>query len=230
MQKVIALDFDGTLCQNAWPEIGAPNTEVISAALREQKNGAALVLWTCREGELLEQALDACRKWGLEFDAVNDSIPEWKDAFGNSPRKIGASEYWDDKAVNPLKRVVDGPAQHFDLDFLPMTIREDDNGCFYSLTRKQIAAFAKATDEMLLDAIVKKAKENGITYLYVLNEDFILEAIREKMGRENEAQWVPFVPPLSAGDVLYRCSKCHRTADGGRTPHCPQCGAKMDLG
>lgn len=123
-----------------------------------------------------------------------------------------------------------GLGRHIDLSqtMLEQTLLADST--VYGFTERAAVAFAKATDEMLLDAIVKKAKENGITDLYVLNEDFILEAIREKMGRENEAQWVPFVPPLSAGDVLYRCSKCHRTADGGRTPHCPQCGAKMDLG
>lgn len=104
MKKVIALDFDGTLFQNAWPGIGAPNTAVIEAALAEQRKGAALVLWTCREDKLLEQALVACREHGLEFDAVNDSLQEWKDAWGTAPRKIGATEYWDDRAVNPVNR------------------------------------------------------------------------------------------------------------------------------
>lgn len=104
MRKVIALDFDGTLFQNAWPDIGAPNLNVIHDALAAQENGADLVLWTCREGDLLEQALAACRKHGLEFAAVNDSTPEWKEAWGTAPRKIGATEYWDDRAVNPVNR------------------------------------------------------------------------------------------------------------------------------
>ena len=104
MKKVIALDFDGTLFQNAWPDIGAPNLKVIHDALAVQENGADLVLWTCREGDLLEQALAACREHGLEFAAVNDSTPEWKEAWGTAPRKIGATEYWDDRAVNPVSR------------------------------------------------------------------------------------------------------------------------------
>ena len=54
----------------------------------------------------------------------------------------------------------------------------------YGFTSQAAVAFAKATDKMLLDAIIKKAKENGITDLYVLNEDFILVAIQEKMERE----------------------------------------------
>lgn len=98
-QRVIAVDFDGCLCDNAYPDIGAPNWQVIDAALKERADGAALILWTCREGDMLQQALDACKGWGLEFDAVNDSLTKWKETWKNDPRKIGATEYWDDKAV-----------------------------------------------------------------------------------------------------------------------------------
>ena len=97
--EVIAIDFDGCLCTSAYPEIGFPNWEAISKAKSRQKNGAKLILWTCREGELLQNAINACIEWGLYFDAVNDSIPEWKEFYGNDSRKIGANEYWDDKAV-----------------------------------------------------------------------------------------------------------------------------------
>lgn len=101
MNKVIALDFDGTLFENKFPDIGEPRLHIIQAALHEQLNGADLVLWTCREGKLLDDALAACAEYGLRFSAVNDSTDEWKKKFDNSPRKIGASEYWDDKSVNP---------------------------------------------------------------------------------------------------------------------------------
>ena len=50
MRKVIAIDFDGCLCSNAYPHIGKPNWRVIAEALIAQKSGAALILWTCREG------------------------------------------------------------------------------------------------------------------------------------------------------------------------------------
>lgn len=94
----VAIDFDGCLCANAYPDIGAPNWEIIVAAAAEQIAGAGLILWTCREGELLENALEACARWGLHFDAVNDSLPSWKKFYGNDTRKVGATEYWDDKA------------------------------------------------------------------------------------------------------------------------------------
>lgn len=61
MQKAIAIDFDGTLCTNDYPNIGEPNWEIIAEAKMEQANGAGLILWTCREGEILDAALKACR-------------------------------------------------------------------------------------------------------------------------------------------------------------------------
>lgn len=61
--------------------------------------GAGLILWTCREGTLLQAAVDACKGWGLTFDAINESLPDWIEAYGTRPRKVGATEYWDDRAV-----------------------------------------------------------------------------------------------------------------------------------
>ena len=94
----IAIDFDGCLCSNHYPEIGAPHWSIIAEAKREQQMGAGLILWTCREGKLLDDALAACERWGLHFDAVNESLPSWKEFYGNDTRKVGADEYWDDKA------------------------------------------------------------------------------------------------------------------------------------
>ena len=72
---------------------------MIAKAKERQAAGAGLILWTCREGLLLWDALAACQSWGLTFDAVNESLPDWIEAFGTRPRKVGATEYWDDKAV-----------------------------------------------------------------------------------------------------------------------------------
>jgi hypothetical protein len=106
MKKAIAIDFDGCLCQNAYPSIGSPNWPVINRALAEQDDGAGLILWTCREGKLLQEAVMACWSWGLHFDAINESLPEWIEAFGTCPRKVGATEYWDDRAVRmPVQEV-----------------------------------------------------------------------------------------------------------------------------
>jgi len=99
MRKAIAIDFDGCLCTDTYPEIGEPNWPVIRRARAEQRAGAGLILWTCREDQLLLDAIAACGGWGLTFDAVNESLPDWIEEFKTRPRKVGASEYWDDKAV-----------------------------------------------------------------------------------------------------------------------------------
>lgn len=97
--KVIAIDFDGCLCSNNWPGVGEPNWNVINRAIWERQNGAKLILWTCRYGADVEVAVNACESWGLTFDAVNDNLPELKARWGNDTRKVGADEYWDDRAV-----------------------------------------------------------------------------------------------------------------------------------
>ena len=101
MEKVIAVDFDGVLFTDAYPKIGMPIAPNINRAKNARANGAKLILWTCREGEMLTRAVKFCRCYGLEFDAVNDNTEELKRAYGTNPRKIGADYYIDDKAMPP---------------------------------------------------------------------------------------------------------------------------------
>lgn len=97
--RIIAVDFDGTLCRGKWPEIGDANEDIIRALISAQKDGAKLILWTCREGADLRAAVMWCMKHGIEFDAINDNLEENKEYFGNNSRKVYATEYWDDKSV-----------------------------------------------------------------------------------------------------------------------------------
>lgn len=99
MMVIIAIDFDGTLCVDRFPEIGEPNWEVIKRAKAAQEAGIPTILYTCREGELLDNAVKACELWGLKFDAVNENLPAFVAETGDNPRKIVATQYWDDKAV-----------------------------------------------------------------------------------------------------------------------------------
>ncbi len=96
---IIAIDFDGPIAEDRWPEIG-PMTEDAAWGLRELANDEhALVLWTCREGEALREAcawlvsrmLDSC------FSETNANPRFAIDAYGTDPRKIGADVYIDDK-------------------------------------------------------------------------------------------------------------------------------------
>lgn len=99
---IYAVDFDGTLCENAYPEIGKPNIPLILHFKTIKAMGHKLILWTCREGELLTQAVEWCKQWGLEFDAVNENLPELIKKFGNDCRKIGADYYCDDRNYMPI--------------------------------------------------------------------------------------------------------------------------------
>ena len=97
--KTIAVDFDGTLCENKYPEIGQAKKDVINRLLEEQKRGAKIILWTCRCDKYLKLAVEWCKSKGINFDAVNSNLPELIEKWGTDPRKIAASEYWDDRSV-----------------------------------------------------------------------------------------------------------------------------------
>lgn len=97
---VYAVDFDGYLCKEAWPDIGKPNMRIIRHYKRLKAKGHKLILWTCREGEMLQKAIDWCAQFGLYFDAHNANLPERIALYGNDPRKIGANRYGDDRSEN----------------------------------------------------------------------------------------------------------------------------------
>lgn len=93
---ILAVDFDGTLVTNKFPEIGEIRPEVWNAVLSAQKDGCKIILWTSRTGEMLNQAVQFCHERGLVFNAINDNIPEVK-ALGWDARKVFATYYIDDR-------------------------------------------------------------------------------------------------------------------------------------
>lgn len=95
--KIIAVDFDGTLCENKYPEIGEPKNNMLDYVKVRREYGDKIILWTCRVGEMLENAVKWCAERGLEFDAVNENLPEVIESFGGDTRKIFANEYIDDR-------------------------------------------------------------------------------------------------------------------------------------
>ena len=103
MGKIIAVDFDGTLVEDKFPDIGLPNDLVVESILYEQTQGSKIILWTCRNGKALEEAVKFCiDELGLHFDAINENLDEIKVLYGGDTRKVFADEYWDDKAMIPL--------------------------------------------------------------------------------------------------------------------------------
>lgn len=96
--EVYAVDFDKTLnLAETYPELGRPNMRLINFLRSRRAAGDKVILWTCREGELLEEAVKYCENYGLEFDAVNDNLKENIEYFRNNCRKVWAHHYIDDR-------------------------------------------------------------------------------------------------------------------------------------
>lgn len=99
---VIAVDFDGTLFKDKYPLVGEPIYPVINYIKQVRKEGNKIILWTCRQGQDLAVALEACNQIGLAFDAVNCNLNEHIEYYnGNDSRKINADLYIDDKSIRP---------------------------------------------------------------------------------------------------------------------------------
>lgn len=96
---LIAIDFDGTLCEHKFPEIGKPNKTLIKRLMIARDAGHKLILWTCREGHHLQQAINWCKGYGLEFDAHNANLPETT-IYEQEGRKVFADIYIDDRNIS----------------------------------------------------------------------------------------------------------------------------------
>ena len=100
---IIAVDFDGILCENNFPDIGKPNYNIISLVRQLIDKGHEVVLWTTRNGEELDKACHWCSDYGLHFCNVNVPAPsnlkEFKDKYPTESRKVYADVYIDDHAI-----------------------------------------------------------------------------------------------------------------------------------
>ena len=94
--KIIAIDFDGTIVEDRYPKIGPEQIFAFATMKKLQQQGHKLVLWTLRSGKRLEEAVAFCEKNGIEFYAVNEN---YKDEVldKKTPRKIYADIYIDDR-------------------------------------------------------------------------------------------------------------------------------------
>ena len=99
----IAIDFDGTLVEHRYPEIGKEIPFAFETLRRLQQDRHRLILWTVREGRLLDEALAFCRERGIEFYAVNRDYPEEeKGANRHYSRKLKADLFIDDRNLGGL--------------------------------------------------------------------------------------------------------------------------------
>lgn len=107
LPKIVAVDFDGTLVQDNFPDIGEPFEEMFNAMKYLRENGVKVALWTSRNfygrRDLLEEAVKFCSEQGLEFDAINENVQEVQELTGEDTRKIYADLYIDDKSINAIQ-------------------------------------------------------------------------------------------------------------------------------
>ena len=102
---IIAVDFDGTIVEHRYPEIGKEIPFAVATLCQLQKDmpGLHIVLWTVREGRLLQDAVEWCEKRGLNFYAVNSNYPgEISSAADQGCRKVSADLYIDDRNLGGL--------------------------------------------------------------------------------------------------------------------------------
>jgi len=95
---LIAVDFDGTIVEDAYPNIGKPQLFAFETMKRLQSDGHRLILWTYRCGKKLDEAVAFCKENGVEFYAVNSSFPN-EEFTGKESRKIGADLFIDDRNI-----------------------------------------------------------------------------------------------------------------------------------
>jgi len=100
---VIAVDFDGTIVEHRYPAIGKELPFAIEVLKKLQEEQHKLILWSVREGKLLDDALNFCKERGLEFYAVNRDYPEEsEEANRHFSRKLKADMFIDDRNLGGL--------------------------------------------------------------------------------------------------------------------------------
>lgn len=124
---IVAVDFDGVLCRDEFPEIGAPNYNMISLVLEIIDAGHEVVLWTSRADDRLVEAVRWCEDRGLRFCAVNDNAPSnrarYEGLYPNGTRKVYADVYMDDKDAQ-FRRTVAEEGYDEALKYLEYSVRK----------------------------------------------------------------------------------------------------------
>lgn len=98
----IAVDFDGTIVQHRYPHIGKEIPFAVETLKLLQQDRHRLILWTVREGDLLQEAVDWCKDRGLEFYAVNRDYPEETLQDVGYSRKLKVDMFIDDRNLGGL--------------------------------------------------------------------------------------------------------------------------------
>ena len=104
-RKILAVDFDNTLFKTSYPNIDKPIWAIIDYVKSKQAQGYIIILWTCRHGQDLKEAIACCEDIGLNFDYVNENVPELVEKYGDC-RKVFCDELIDDTAKIDVKQII----------------------------------------------------------------------------------------------------------------------------
>lgn len=99
---IISVDFDGTIVENEYPEIGALVAEAAATLAKLKRDGHEIVINTCRAGDLALAAVNFLLSQGVPFDRINANNPRNIAFYGSDTRKIFADCYIDDRNVGGL--------------------------------------------------------------------------------------------------------------------------------
>lgn len=96
---IFAIDLDGTIWEEKFPNIGTIFPEAVNALKEIKQLGHTIILWSCREGKLLEEALQVIKKCNIPYDFANENVPERVKFYNSDCRKIGADFIVDDRSI-----------------------------------------------------------------------------------------------------------------------------------
>ena len=94
---IIAIDFDGTIVRDIYPGIGVLQPYAKQVINQLHDDGHYIILWTCRSGKQLLDAVNFLLKSDIHFDRINDHEPQNEELYGTESRKVFADIYIDDK-------------------------------------------------------------------------------------------------------------------------------------
>ncbi len=105
-EHVYAIDFDNTIAYTEFPKIIKPIPYAVEVLqILTEDPYSTLILWTCREGKCLEDALNFCKLHKIKFDYINENCKRNLDLYKNDCRKISADVYIDDHSYEGIKGV-----------------------------------------------------------------------------------------------------------------------------
>jgi hydroxymethylpyrimidine pyrophosphatase-like HAD family hydrolase len=96
--KRIAIDFDGTIAYDSFPEVGGFKPHAVRVMKKIKEYGGQIIIWTCRTGEDAEEVKRRLKAADVEYDTFNENLPESKERFPDDSRKVFADVYIDDRA------------------------------------------------------------------------------------------------------------------------------------